>query len=156
MTIAHHAVLAALAFVVGACTGSFLNVCVYRIPRRLSLLRPGSFCPRCRTGIRPRDNIPVLGWLMLRGCCRSCREPISARYPLVEFSTGLLAAGAYCVRCFVAGGDLLEQSGILSITMGLVFDLFLIGAVFTLGLIRYDFRAGRRDVRVERTSGVSL
>jgi len=77
---------------VGACVGSFLNVVVYRLPRRcLSVLRPSrSFCPRCRRGIRWHENIPILSWLALRARCAGCRQPISARYPLVELLTLLL------------------------------------------------------------------
>jgi leader peptidase (prepilin peptidase)/N-methyltransferase len=81
-----------LAAVVGAIFGSFLNVVAYRLPRGESLSRPRSRCPQCQTPIRPYDNVPVLSWLALRGRCRSCRAPISARYPLVEAMTGLLCA----------------------------------------------------------------
>jgi leader peptidase (prepilin peptidase) / N-methyltransferase len=81
-----------LAAVVGAIFGSFLNVVAYRLPRGESLSRPRSRCPQCQTPIKPYDNVPVLSWLALRGRCRSCRAPISARYPLVEAVTGLLCA----------------------------------------------------------------
>jgi leader peptidase (prepilin peptidase) / N-methyltransferase len=73
----------------GLLIGSFLNVVIYRVPRGLSIVSPGSFCPSCGTPVRPSDNIPVASWLVLRGRCRSCHTPISARYPLVE---GLTAA----------------------------------------------------------------
>jgi len=79
---------------VGAAVGSFLNVCIYRLPRNESLLHPPSTCPRCGTRIAWHDNVPVLGWLWLRGRCRSCREPISVQYPLIELLNGLLWAGA--------------------------------------------------------------
>lgn len=82
----------AVAGVVGLIVGSFLNVVVFRVPRGLSVVSPPSFCPRCRTPVRPLDNVPVLSWLLLGGRCRACGEPISARYPLVEASTGLLFA----------------------------------------------------------------
>ncbi len=88
----HHAIAAAFAFCVGTSIGSFLNVCVWRLPRGESLIRPASRCPRCGTTISARDNLPVLGWLILRGRCRSCSGPISARYPLVEAGIGLLFA----------------------------------------------------------------
>ena len=81
-----------LAAIVGAIFGSFLNVVAYRLPRGESLSRPRSRCPQCETPIKPYDNVPVLSWLALRGRCRSCRAPISARYPLVEAVTGLLCA----------------------------------------------------------------
>ncbi len=74
----------------GLVIGSFLNVVVYRVPRRLSVVRPGSFCPACGTPIRSSDNVPVLSWIALRAKCRQCGEPISARYPAVELGTGAL------------------------------------------------------------------
>lgn len=76
--------------VLGLAAGSFLNVVVYRVPRAESLLRPGSHCPQCLVPIRRRHNVPVLGWLLLRGRCAHCRRPISARYPLVEAGTAVL------------------------------------------------------------------
>jgi leader peptidase (prepilin peptidase)/N-methyltransferase len=87
-----------LAAVVGAILGSFLNVVAYRLPRGESLSRPRSRCPQCQTPIKPYDNVPVLSWLALRGRCRSCSAPISARYPLVEAMTGLLCAGVVLAK----------------------------------------------------------
>ncbi|RHA40539.1 prepilin peptidase [Cellulomonas rhizosphaerae] len=87
-----NAALAALAGIVGLAVGSFLNVVVWRVPRGESVVHPPSACPRCGHGIRRRDNIPVVSWLVLRGRCRDCGEPISARYPLVELATGVLFA----------------------------------------------------------------
>ncbi|HEV7731566.1 MAG TPA: prepilin peptidase [Candidatus Binatia bacterium] len=81
----------ALAFFVGACVGSFLNVCIYRIPEDESVVTPRSRCPGCGTEIAWYDNIPILSWLFLRARCRSCASPIAARYPLVEGITGGLA-----------------------------------------------------------------
>ena len=78
------------AFVFGALIGSFLNVVIYRLPRGESLVRPGSRCPTCGTPVRPWQNIPVLSWFLLGGKCRSCRSPISFRYPLVETTNALL------------------------------------------------------------------
>jgi leader peptidase (prepilin peptidase) / N-methyltransferase len=89
-------VLVAVAFVFGLAVGSFLNVVAHRVPRGESLLRPGSRCPTCGAPIRARHNIPVVGWLLLRGRCADCRARISPRYPIVELATGLLfAAVAY-------------------------------------------------------------
>ncbi|HEU0016521.1 MAG TPA: prepilin peptidase [Longimicrobium sp.] len=76
-----------LAGLMGAAVGSFLNVCVYRWPADQSVVSPPSRCPSCGAGIRWYDNVPVLGWLWLRGRCRSCRAPISVQYPLVELAT---------------------------------------------------------------------
>jgi leader peptidase (prepilin peptidase)/N-methyltransferase len=74
----------------GFIVGSFANVCIHRLPRRLSVVTPRSRCPSCERPIAARDNIPILSWLLLRGRCRSCRAPISVRYPLVEASNGAL------------------------------------------------------------------
>jgi leader peptidase (prepilin peptidase)/N-methyltransferase len=82
----------AIAFVLGALVGSFLNVVVHRLPRGESIVHPGSRCPACGHAIRPWHNVPVLGWLWLRGRCRDCGTAISARYPLVELATAVLFA----------------------------------------------------------------
>jgi len=79
--------------VLGASIGSFLNVVIYRVPRGLSVVTPPSACPACGTPIRAVDNIPVLSWLVLRGRCRSCREPFSVRYVAIELVTALAFAG---------------------------------------------------------------
>jgi leader peptidase (prepilin peptidase)/N-methyltransferase len=84
------AFLAIWFFAVGGCIGSFLNVVIYRWPRGQSIVSPPSRCPRCGAGIRTRHNLPVVGWLLLRGRCYDCQAPISARYPIVEFLVGLL------------------------------------------------------------------
>jgi leader peptidase (prepilin peptidase) / N-methyltransferase len=87
-------VLVAVLF--GLVVGSFLNVVIHRVPRHESVVWPASHCPHCGEPVRPRDNIPLISYLMLRGRCRNCKEPISARYPAVEATTGLLfGAAAY-------------------------------------------------------------
>jgi len=78
--------------VLGLLVGSFLNVVVWRVPRGESVVSPPSACPGCGHAIRPRDNVPVVSWLVLRGRCRDCGATISARYPLVELATGALFA----------------------------------------------------------------
>src|SRR5262249_2127631 len=80
-----------VAFLVGLAVGSFLNVCIHRLPREESVMWPGSRCPRCAAPIAWYDNVPLLSWLWLRARCRSCGAPISARYPLIEAATGTLA-----------------------------------------------------------------
>jgi len=85
-------VIVTLAAVLGLAVGSFLNVVVYRVPNGLSVVAPASACPSCGHEIRARDNVPVLSWLVLRGRCRDCSAPISARYPLVEMATAALFA----------------------------------------------------------------
>jgi leader peptidase (prepilin peptidase)/N-methyltransferase len=103
-------------FVVGLAFGSFLNVCITRIPRDLSIVSPGSFCPQCRAPIRWRDNVPLLSWVLLGGRCRACRKPISGRYPAVELLTATLFVACYasfgftwltlksCIFCFLIVG----------------------------------------------------
>jgi leader peptidase (prepilin peptidase) / N-methyltransferase len=82
--------LLSIAALLGLAVGSFLNVVIHRVPEGMSLSRPGSHCPRCGHAIRNRHNIPVLGWVLLRGRCADCRAPISVRYPLVEAGTAVL------------------------------------------------------------------
>jgi leader peptidase (prepilin peptidase)/N-methyltransferase len=77
---------------VGLAVGSFLNVVIYRVPIGKSIVTPPSACPGCHTPVAPRDNIPVLSWVLLRGKCRYCQAPISIRYPIVEALTGLAFA----------------------------------------------------------------
>lgn len=85
----------ALVGVLGLAIGSFLNVVIWRVPRGENVAHPASHCPNCEAAITPRDNIPVLSWVVLRGKCRQCGAPISARYPLVELGTaGLFVAFA--------------------------------------------------------------
>ncbi len=89
-----------LVLILGAAIGSFLNVVVYRLPEGLSLIHPPSRCPRCEHRLGPTENIPVLGWLRLKGRCAHCRASISIRYPLVELSTGLLFVLVFAVTGF--------------------------------------------------------
>lgn len=89
------ALLLPILAIVGLVVGSFLNVVIVRVPSHESIIRPPSKCPQCEAPIAPRDNIPVLSWLLLRGRCRSCQEPIPVGYPLVELTNAVLwmAAG---------------------------------------------------------------
>ena len=81
-----------LVFMFGMCIGSFLNVCIYRLPSSMSILKPSrSFCPQCKSAIKFYDNIPVFSYIWLKGRCRNCKSSISLRYPLVELITGILA-----------------------------------------------------------------
>lgn len=86
-----------LVFIFGAIIGSFLNVCVYRIPKRQSIITPGSHCPNCVKPIRWYDNIPVFSYIALGGRCRFCGTVISPRYPIVELVTAVLTLGLYMV-----------------------------------------------------------
>jgi leader peptidase (prepilin peptidase) / N-methyltransferase len=82
-------------FVIGACFGSFLNVCISRWPDGLSVVRPRSRCPKCERQITAYENIPIFSWLALRGKCRGCRSPISFQYPLVEILVGVVWTLSY-------------------------------------------------------------
>ena len=128
--------------VFGAIFGSFLNVVAYRLPRHESLVTPASRCPGCGTPVKPYDNIPILSWLMLRGRCRTCAEPISPRYPLVEGLTAALCVGAVLVH-HTAAGIALSIALILIVIPAALIDLehriipnrlTLLGAVLALVL----------------------
>jgi leader peptidase (prepilin peptidase)/N-methyltransferase len=89
-------------FSIGTVVGSFLNVCIYRIPWQKSVIWPSSTCPHCLSAIGAQDNIPIVSWIALRGECRGCAAPISMRYPLVEALVGLLFLGSFVID--VVGG----------------------------------------------------
>jgi leader peptidase (prepilin peptidase) / N-methyltransferase len=109
----------------GLAVGSFLNVVAWRLPRGESLVAPGSHCPGCGGAVRPYDNVPVLSWLALRGRCRDCRAPISARYPLVELVSAALAIAVVAT-----------QRGVHDLLLGLV----LIALLVPVALIDLDHR----------------
>jgi leader peptidase (prepilin peptidase) / N-methyltransferase len=88
-------VFASAVFVLGLAFGSFLNVCIYRLPLGFSVVTPRSACPKCKQPIALYDNIPVLSWLILRGRCRHCKAPISPRYLMIELLTGLIFFSCY-------------------------------------------------------------
>ncbi|PZU95983.1 MAG: prepilin peptidase [Pseudanabaena sp.] len=89
--------LQGMAIAIGACIGSFLNVVVYRVPAGLSILHPPSRCPHCLRQLAPRDNIPVIGWFLIKGKCRYCKTPVSWRYPAIEALTAFLF---WCVAAY--------------------------------------------------------
>lgn len=91
-------IVALVAGLFGICIGSFLNVCSLRWPQDESVISPSSRCPRCGSAIRWRDNVPVLGWLLLGGRCRECRVGISIQYPLVELATGVAWSGVFLLH----------------------------------------------------------
>ena len=147
-------------FVLGSATGSFLNVVVWRLPLHMSLSRPASHCPKCGHPIRWWHNVPILGWLWLRGKCYDCKAPISKRYPLVEFTCAL----AFVIPAFYAiveGLILLTQPEAIGarseivddvnnrlaviFTTGYVLDVLLFLTTLAVGLIQLDgMRVPRR------------
>jgi len=112
-------VLAAAIFVLGLAFGSFLNVCIYRLPRDLSVVWPRSACPGCAHLIRAYDNIPVLSWLILRGRCRHCKTRISPRYLFVELLTGAIFLA--CYAHFGASLATLKYCALGFLLLGLIF-----------------------------------
>jgi leader peptidase (prepilin peptidase) / N-methyltransferase len=131
-------------FLLGLAFGSFLNVCIYRLPKGLSVVWPASKCPRCDTPIKVYDNVPVIGWLLLRGRCRQCRARISPRYLAVELMVGLLFVVCYwkfgltlaALKCCVLGFLLIgliftdaetkllpDKLTLTGLALGLVFSL---------------------------------
>lgn len=136
-------------FVFGAIVGSFLNVCICRMPDGVSVVTPASRCPKCGDRIPWYLNIPILSWIALRGKCRQCKTKISVRYPIVEFMTAILFAGVW-----MRYGDLGDVAGTLVLTLalgifcsGLVvasfidIDHFIIPDAITLGGIAAGFLA---------------
>jgi leader peptidase (prepilin peptidase)/N-methyltransferase len=109
-------------FLLGLVLGSFLNVCIYRLPRNLSVSSPArSFCPNCHAQISAFDNIPVLSWMLLGGKCRNCKQPISARYAVIELFTGLLF-----VACYLRFGGVTAET-----VKWAVFCFLILGLIFT-------------------------
>jgi leader peptidase (prepilin peptidase) / N-methyltransferase len=157
--------IAAAFFLAGLTFGSFLNVCISRIPNDLSIVSPGSYCPGCKTPILWRDNIPVLSWVILRGRCRKCGERFSLRYPAVELLTAALFLVSYalfgftwlglraCVFCFLVVGLIFmdAETGLLpheftypGIAAGFAFAL--VGAFDAAGTAFLLRVFGQRDV----------
>jgi len=129
--------LALFAGILGLAIGSFLNVVIYRVPAGRSIVAPASACPTCSSAIRAYDNVPVLSWLVLRGKCRDCAAPISARYPFVELGTGLFFAA---VAVFFASAILAAPNirGIVGGLLVLVAFLYLAAVSVALALIDLD------------------
>lgn len=149
-------------FLVGCCIGSFVNVCVHRIPQheKLSdqlrgLWSPPSRCPKCLHRIQTRDNLPILGWLMLGGRCRKCRLRISIRYPLVELMNGLLFVFVYVMEIPLEMRASLEQSSLFTalgpqlsgdvsavfhLNLRYLYHMVLFEALLVASLIDYDLK----------------
>ncbi len=114
-------------FLIGSAIGSFLNVVIYRTPLGKSIVSPPSSCPKCGARIKPWHNIPILGWIILGGKCANCKEPISVRYPIIEFLGGLLAVFIY----------LKYQE----IDIWFIINLSIFYTLFALSMIDLDYKA---------------
>jgi leader peptidase (prepilin peptidase)/N-methyltransferase len=134
--------LTVLVGVFGTTIGSFLNVVIYRAPRGLSVVAPPSSCTRCGQAIRAWDNVPVLSWLVLKGRCRDCKEPISPRYPLVELGTGVFFALViwWATAGFVDAYDgfSTQNNAVIALTLKLIAYLYLAAVSVALALIDVD------------------
>jgi leader peptidase (prepilin peptidase)/N-methyltransferase len=124
-------------FIVGTVVGSFLNVCIYRIPWEKSVIWPGSRCLTCWTPIAARDNIPIVSWLALRGECRNCGSRISVRYPLVELLVGLLFLGLFYVDVMHSPRDAWRQVAVHSLST-LAYHALLAALLVAATFIDYD------------------
>jgi len=115
--------------VYGGCIGSFLNVVIYRLPEGKGIVTPRSRCPKCEHALAWYDNVPILGWLWLRGKCRYCKEPISIQYPLVEAAVALMFAGLFAVYYMTAiRPDFLHQG------LGMTWPVFVVHLILLAGL----------------------
>ncbi|HEX6160228.1 MAG TPA: prepilin peptidase, partial [Thermoanaerobaculia bacterium] len=151
--------LAGTAFALGAIVGSFLNVVIHRVPRGESIVFPASHCPHCNAVIKPYDNVPILSFLLLRARCRSCREPISWRYPLIELANALFYLAIY-ERTGPTPG-FLAVAALISMTLVLIYidleiqilpDVIdLPGVVLGLGMGAMHFGALYPDLLLART-----
>jgi leader peptidase (prepilin peptidase)/N-methyltransferase len=160
-------ILAAVIFVFGLAFGSFLNVCIYRLPRGLSVVAPRSACPVCKEPIPFYDNIPVLSWLLLGGRCRNCKTEITPRYLLIEVLTGLLFVGCYwyfgstlamlkyCVFSFLILGLIFTDAETRLLPDKMTLPGLLLGLFFSLIVPLHDLAtqllAGRAFLHMNRT-----
>lgn len=141
--------LAIWMFVLGASIGSFMNVVIYRLPAGLSLVHPGSRCPKCKTPLAARDNVPIFGWLWLRGRCRYCGLAISARYPLIELLVACLFTLLAAMGPLADGANLpgfadraAEEAAIDWAPWGeYAYHLFLLCGLICAALIEFDGHA---------------
>ena len=125
---ASYGVFQLLTFFIALCVGSFLNVCIARMPEDRSVVHPPSHCPACGSSIRPYDNVPVLSWLILRGRCRDCGISISPLYPAIELLTGLL--GLLLFRHLVPGPEAVTLPALAAWVYFLAFVAMLLGSTF--------------------------
>ena len=124
-------------FAIGSVVGSFANVCIYRIPWEKSLIWPGSRCPKCLHAIAPRDNLPIIGWLVLGGKCRSCATRIAVRYPLIELLTGLLFVAVFLTDVVAAPRTSWGEIPVDRLAVGL-YHALLVALLVVATFIDYD------------------
>ena len=122
-------------FTIGTVVGSFLNVCIYRIPWEKSVIWPGSHCPKCWGEIQPRDNVPIIGWVLLGGACRSCHAPIAPRYPAIEFLVGCLFLFTYLMNAVLPGEYIRDDVTLLA---RVLFQITLISLLVVITFIDAD------------------
>ena len=131
-----HLFLATGLFVIGTVVGSFLNVCIYRLPLQKSLIWPESRCPNCLGRIGAWENIPILSWLFLRGACRTCGLKISARYPTIEALTGLLFVAVYFAD---AHFGFQWKGGAGPVYLAVAYHCVLVAILLAISMIDYDW-----------------
>lgn len=138
--IAIYTIIYILVFAFGAVIGSFLNVLIYRLPRKINFVKGFSYCPKCEHRLYPKDLVPIFSWLFLRGKCRYCSEPISPRYMIVELISGVLALSLYffyslpvAVLFFIVGAILLTLTLIDADTQEIPDSLNI--AIFLCGIV---------------------
>ena len=153
-----HSLIAAWLFLIGGAVGSFLNVVVYRLPAGKSLVYPGSHCPRCNHPIRWYDNVPILGWIVLRGRCRDCGGRISVRYPTIEAITAAMFLAVGVIEGLSGGANLPPRpvavaDGVIFPPLGLgvlggicAYHLLLLTTLLAAVLIEHD--TGRLPVKL--------
>jgi leader peptidase (prepilin peptidase)/N-methyltransferase len=165
-------IFASAIFLFGLAFGSFLNVCIYRMPLGLSVVSPGSACPRCKRPIAFYDNLPVLSWLLLRGRCRQCHTAISPRYLFIEVLTGVLFLGCYsyfgltlatlkyCVFGFLLLGLIFTDAETKLLPDKLTIPGLILGLIFSLLVPVHDlasqFLPGMVDLPVSADLGSRL
>ena len=157
-----------LVFLVGLAFGSFLNVCISRLPRHESIVRPRSRCPHCERPIPPLEMIPVLSWFLLRGRCRGCGQPISWRYPAIELTTALLfllcqlsfgitRVGIFgMIFCFLLLGLAATDAETLTLPNALTYPGIVLGLIYTATMPRAMISFRLEDVASSLFSAIGF
>jgi leader peptidase (prepilin peptidase)/N-methyltransferase len=130
LTLPMHLLALLWIFALGSVVGSFVNVCIYRIPWQKSVIWPGSHCPKCLSAIAARDNIPILSWRLLRGRCRHCRAPISARYLMIELLVALLFCAVYLTDVVFSSPSMFGEEAYARAGYHALLISFLVAATF--------------------------